>query len=1105
MNIKAPDIIRCFYYVWLMRKLLGIVGLLLWACEQENDQLLFSDITLSSGVNFTNSLTSTPDLNPYTYRNFYNGAGVAIGDINNDGLLDVYLTGNQVDNKLYLNQGNLEFKDITQEAGVGCSGVWSTGVTLADVNADGWLDIYVCKSGPPGSASNRHNELFINNGDLTFTEQAANYGLDITGLSVQAAFFDYDRDGDLDCYLLTNSFKSIGNFDLIENHRQIPDPDGGGNKFFRNDGNRFVDITTTAGIYHSNIGFGLGITLGDFNDDSWVDIFVSNDFFERDYLYINDKTGGFQESLVDYFESISMGSMGADFADLDGDGHNELFVTEMLPETLSRKKSKVLFESWDKYQTVAAQGYYHQFTRNVLQKKISNSHYAEIGRLAGVAASEWSWGALLFDMDNDGNRDIFIANGIYKDLLDRDYLTYSNDPENVRQLLQDEKGGILQLLDLMPSSQYPNFAFKNEGNLKFVNQGSEWGLGEPMYSSGSAYGDLDNDGDLDLIINNINSPARVYRNNSDTARFKSVSMTLSSAGRNRFLVGTQVKAYGSGRVFSGDNYTVRGYQSSVQPTITLGVGADVTKLDSLVIYWPHGDYSVIYSLSVNHHYHFEYESMNRFKLNVKQSDDAMPFSLHRVDSSIDYQGSGLLDFNRERLLPLMYSTECPALIKADIDADGLPEVYLGGGKDQPGTFFHFGEAIQKKQLDEFKLYSLSEETEGVFFDADKDGDLDFYFATGGRFYPTISSAQRDRLFLNLGNGRFQESITPLPLPDFSTSKVLPIDFDQDGDLDLIVTERFDPFNYGRGGRGYLLQNNGRGEFSEVTKNFAPDLLNQQMIADGVVADYNQDGWQDLVLVGDWMPVTFLRNNLGKLEADNNYNFKASTGWWNTIESADLNRDGIPDFVIGNHGKNSFFQPGIRMYVHDFDENGAVEQIFCSSVGGRYTPIIDKDDLVSQIPSLKKSLIYYKDYQGKYVEDILGQEMTSQATVFEAQVLASSMVLSSSQGYHLFELPQEAQYSPIHAVLLDDFDGDGIVDMVAGGNQYRVKPQFGRFDASQGWFFKGQLEGASFQFLTGVSLGIPGEIRDIELIEVNGDKFLIFAKYDDKLEIYRVGD
>src|SRR6478736_4659929 len=468
---------------------LGLM-LLLWGCSSDKSQkpTQFTDVTTEGGISFRNELTFTERLNPYTYRNFYNGAGVAIGDINNDGLLDIYFAGNQVDNKLYVNQGNLSFKDITDSAGVACAGVWSSGVTFVDINADGYLDIYVCKSGDPDSP-HRNNELFINNGNLTFTEQSKEYGLDVTGLSVQAAFFDYDKDGDLDCYLLTNSIRSVGNYDLVKGQREIPDPKGGGNKFFVNENGKFRDFSEEAKIYRSNIGFGLGITLGDFNNDSWTDIFVSNDFFERDYLYINNQRGAFTESLTDYFQSISMGSMGADFADMDNDGSPELFVTEMLPDSLNRKKTKTVFENWNKYQLNLQNGYYHQFSRNVLQKKMGKNSYAEIGRLAGVAATEWSWGALLFDMDNDGRRDIFIANGIYKDLLDRDYLAFTGTDENIRNIIKNEKNPIVKLIELMPSSAFSNYAFRNDGGLHFKNMAGEWGLGEPMFSSGSVYGD----------------------------------------------------------------------------------------------------------------------------------------------------------------------------------------------------------------------------------------------------------------------------------------------------------------------------------------------------------------------------------------------------------------------------------------------------------------------------------------------------------------------------------------------------------------------------------------------------------------------------------------
>lgn len=1064
-------------------------------------QLLFSDITDESGVNFINKLDFTPDFNPYTYRNFYNGAGVAIGDINNDGLLDIYLTSNQVGNRLYLNEGNFRFKDITTQAGVKADGSWSTGVTMVDINADGLLDIYVCKSGAPDGPK-RHNELFINNGDLTFSEKSADYGLNITGLAVQAAFFDYDRDGDLDCYLLTNSFKSIGNFDLVKDRRAIPDPDNAGNKFLRNDNGKFTDFTRQAGIYSSNIGFGLGITLGDFTSDGWIDIYISNDFFERDYLYVNNKNGTFSEALPDYFESISAGSMGADFADLDGDGYNELMVTEMLPDSLERKKSKIHFESWEKYQEGVMNGYHYQFARNTLQKRMSNGSYKEIGRMAGVAATEWSWGALLLDMNNDGKRDMFVANGIYKDLLDRDYLSYSVSSEASRELLADRETGILRLIERMPSSHFTNYAFKNEGELKFTNVSKEWGFGQTMYSSGAAYGDLDNDGDLDLVISNINSPAKLYRNNTDTAALKSITFSFFSRTKNTQMVGTKVEAFANGQIYSGDNFTVRGYQSSVQPLVTLGIGT-ASQIDSLIIYWPDGTKSKDYNLPANKKYTYEFESLKRARA-MDDTRKLASFCLQPTESNIRHTGSGFSDFSRDRLLPIMYSNEMPKLVKGDVNSDGVDEIYMGGGKDQAGVLLQFKNGITYTHPFQQKDFSLAEETKGVFFDADGDKDLDFYFATGGRFFPTISEAQKDRILINEGNGKFIETDHPLPMVNFATSVVIPFDFDKDGDNDLFVAERFDPFRYGMGGRGYLLQNDA-GRFSDITEKYAPELLHTGMITDGLVVDYDRDGWDDLVLVGDWMPIMIFRNTKNAfLNVSHELNLSNTEGWWNAIETDDVNGDGIPDFVIGNHGKNSFFKEGDRVYINDFDGNGSIEQIFCTSIGGRYYPILDRDELLAQIPALKKNLLFYREYKSKTIDDIFDAATLSKTIIREVKLLSSVLLLSEEKGYKTVMLPPQAQYSPIHALLWQDLDGDMISDLIVGGNQFQVKPQFGRYDASDCFFFKGHLiNNKDYTFGAGISLGINGQVRDIQYLDLNDEKFILFAKYDDNLEVFKI--
>jgi len=579
------------------------------SCDKSSDTL-FTEISEQAGIEFNNNLTYTEEFNPYTYRNFFNGAGVALGDVNNDGLLDIYFTGNLVDNKLFLNKGDNQFEDVTITAGVACPNVWSSGATFVDINGDDLLDLYVCKSGKPGGA-NRHNELFINNGDLTFTESANEYNLDIEGLSTHAAFFDYDKDGDLDVYILTNSGKAVGvGFDLVKDQREIPDPNGG-NKFLRNDGDTFTDITLEAGIYSSEIGFGLGITLGDFNNDSWTDIFVSNDFFEKDYLYINNTQGGFDESGELYFESMSMGSMGADMADLNNDGLQEIMVTEMLPRTLSRQRTKTMFENWNKYQAAVNKGYHHQFSRNVLQRNTGNNHFLEIGRYAGVAASEWSWGALMFDMNNDGLRDIFISNGIAKDLLDRDYLNFMANADAVRQMIKEDKNVIEELLSKIPSERVSNSALINQGQFQFKDAASNLGLAAPTFSSGSAYGDLDNDGDLDLVVNNIDAASSIFLNNSDTSNHRSIQFNLKGEKLNKNAVGSRVSVWSQGAVYYAEKFPSRGFQSSVSHNLTFGVG-NCSVIDSLKITWTNGTNSIFKNLKTNKFYTFNEHDSKKY-------------------------------------------------------------------------------------------------------------------------------------------------------------------------------------------------------------------------------------------------------------------------------------------------------------------------------------------------------------------------------------------------------------------------------------------------------------------------------------------------------------
>ena len=1089
-------------HFFIMRALLFFLStaLFLSACSNKTDKQLFEEVSETSGLSFLNELEYTENLNPYTYRNFYNGAGVALGDVNNDGLLDVYMTGNLVDNKLFINQGNWQFEEVAVKAGVNCPNIWSSGATFVDINADGWLDLYVCKSGPP-SGENRHNELFINQKDGTFKEQSAEYGLNFMGLSTHAAFFDFDKDGDLDCYLLNNSIRSVGvGQDVVEGRREIPDENGNGNKFLRNDNGVFIDITLEAGIFSSSIGYGLGITLNDFNSDGWTDIFISNDFFEKDYLYINNQNGGFVEDGESYFQSLSMGSMGADASDLNNDGRPELMVTEMLPQDRQRKKTKTFHETWDKYQLNVSKGYYHQFSRNVLQTSLDGNQFTEVGRLSGLSATEWSWGALIFDMDNDGMKDIFISNGIYKDLLDRDYLNFMANDEKVRSMIKEEGQAIKKLIDIMPSAPVVNAAYLNQGNLNFQASSSALGLGKPSFSNGSAYGDLDNDGDLDLIVNNVNMASFVYKNNSDSATHKSIRLRLKGSEQNTFAIGAKVVAFTSQGIVTAENFPSKGFQSSVDPVLHLGLG-NINSVDSLYIYWPTGGLSKVNALTSNKTYTFDQSKMevlpeSGFKAKVTPilKKSSAVYGLNFTHKENDF-----VDFDRERLLFQMYDNDGPSLAIADVNGDGVQDVFVGGAKEQTSALF-LGDNLNftKSSNLAFERDSISEDTSVLFFDCDNDGDQDLYVASGGRAFSTSSSALMDRLYVNDGEGNFTKSATALPFKEFvSTSVVKAADFDLDGDLDLFVGERFHPFNYGRDGRGFVFQNNGKGEFTDVTEAVAPSLLSIGMVTDAQWADINGDGQPDLIVVGDWQPINiFINNGAEGFQRDV---LPKTSGIWNSLAVLDVDNDGDLDFVAGNHGKNSLLKPRLRMYINDFDGNGMTEQIICEEINGKFYPIAEIDELVKQMPILKKKALFYKEFAKLSIDELFSSEVLSKAQMTEVDLLLTSLFLNEKGKFNKVDLPNEAQYSPTYAIAAEDLNGDGYKDLILGGNQFLVKPQFGRFDGSKGLVLLGSKDG--FATNNAFFLSTDGQIRDIKTISVGDKKLILFAINNGPIEVY----
>jgi len=1086
-----------------MRKLLNICWIVLLgilACEPSKRDIYSSGTTLfqllpssSTGITFSNDLHYTEDFNPYTYRNFYNGGGVGLGDINNDGLLDIYFCGNQVDNKLYLNKGNFKFEDITDKAGVACHGVWSSGVAIVDINGDGWQDIYVCKSGKPGGR-NRHNELFINNGDLSFTEQSAAYGLNTLGLSTHAAFFDYDRDGDLDCYLLNNSIRTVGAYDLRKDLRLIPDTLGG-NKLLRNDEGHFVDVSRQAGIYSSAIGFGLGVSVGDLNGDTWPDLYVSNDFFERDYLYLNQKDCTFKESIESAMSEISLNSMGADIADADNDGLPEVFVTDMLPETDARYKTKTTFENWEKYQRNLQNGYHHQFIRNVFQWNRGNLKFSEISRYAGVYATDWSWGALICDFDMDGYKDIFVANGIYKDLTDQDYLNLYNDPETILGLMKKENQVILKLIDAIPSEKIPNYAFKNSGDLTFKNKASDWGLAEPSFSNGSAYGDLDNDGDPDLVVNNVSMPSFVYRNNlNDHVSAHYLQFELTGKGKNTKAIGTQITLFKDQQKFFQEVHPMRGFESCVDPRPLFGLGT-ISMVDSIHFTWPDGHFQSLGATATNQVIKLsQTENLNAVAESTAQFSNILtPVTLPGLD--FVHQENTFNDFERDRLLFHMISREGPALAIADFNGDHLDDIYLGNAMNALSTLFiqQKNGSFIKKSVPAFETDKGSEDTDAIGFDADGDGDQDLYVCSGGNEVPVGSSLLADRLYFNDGKGNFTKSPQILPTFNFeSSSCVKSCDYDRDGDMDLFVGIRLVPFNYGVPCNGYILQNDGKGNYKLLE---VPALKKIGMITDAAWTDIDGDQDQDLIVVGEWMPVTVLINENNSFHnATNDFGLLQTTGLWQSVIAGDLDGDGDQDLVAGNWGlntriKSNPLQPA-QLTINDFDQNGSAEQILSVFNGDQAYPLTLRQDLVSQMPGLKKKYLRFESYKNQTLENIFTPAQLDNAINLSCSTGVTTIYYNQDHRFLSKPLPMEAQLAPVFSILMDDLNGDGLPDLVLGGNFSGSKPEIGSY-MSQGLSVYIQTSEREFEYQN-QHKALHQEIRNIRKLKIGLSGYIIAA-------------
>jgi hypothetical protein len=1072
------------------------------SCEEEikETQKTFELLSeLESGISFSNDLDYDNDFNVYRYRNFYNGGGVAIGDINNDSLPDIYFISNQKSNKLYLNKGDLKFEDITEKALVKGSRPWSTGVSMVDINADGFLDIYVCNSGDL-QGENKQNELFINNGDLTFTESAAAYNLDDKGFSTHASFFDYDKDGDLDVYILNNSYQAIGSFNLKKNERPKRDLLGG-DKLMENVDGKFVDVSEKAGIYGSVIGFGLGVTVGDVNNDGWEDIYVSNDFFERDYLYINNQNGSFSEQLENQITSISGASMGADMADINNDGFNDIFVTEMLPSEYDRLKTVTTFEDWNKYQLRVNNGYYHQFTRNTFQLNNSNNSFSEIGRFSGVEASDWSWGALLFDMDNDGLKDLFIANGVYRDLTNQDYLNYISNEEVLKSITANNEVDYAKLIEIIPSNKLKNHAYKNLGNLRFENYDTS-GLQMESFSNGSAYGDLDNDGDLDLVVNNLSMNAFVYKNTSiENNQGAYVKFVLKGDKQNTNAVGAKILI--DEHTISFENQPVRGFQSSMDVRPNIGLNND----DSISgkILWPSGKLTFFKNLTVNQTVTFDERDA---EVTVEENNTVEPSLFKKSEEQIPFihEENRFVDFDRDRLLNHMCSTEGPKMSMADLNGDGQNDIFIGGSKDSaPVLLISENGSFKVKEQKAFELNKTSEDAQSLFFDADGDGDQDLYVCSGGVEFSKYSTSFFDRLYFNDGLGNFELSDQKLPATNVvhSTATVAASDIDGDGDLDLFVGERIVPLQYGQPCSGFLLENDGKGNFTEITSKIAKELSNIGMITDALFQDIDKDGDNDLVVIGEFMGIEIFENKQGSFSKISDTSLSNQKGWWNTIKAADLDNDGDIDFILGNHGLNSRFKASeskpITLWSKDFDKNGFIDPVLSfKSDDGKDYPYALRHNLIDQMKGLTKKFPDYESFKNAGIRDIFSAEELKESLQLEVNTLSSVILINNGNfSFEIKNLPVQAQLSTIYGITTSDFDKDGDLDIVLGGNLYNVKPEVGRYDATYGVYLenKGNMNFESTP--NGKGLKVNGEIRDMAVDQNR----LIITRNNDSLAIY----
>ncbi|WP_242205230.1 VCBS repeat-containing protein [Aestuariivivens insulae] len=1067
------------------------------------------------GMGFKNTIPESAEMNSMTYEYYYNGGGVSVGDVNKDGLPDVFFTGNVTPNKLYLNLGGFKFKDITKAAGVWDSPSWTTGTTMVDINNDGILDIYVCRSGKLPEAQ-RANLFFVSKGLSTqnipiYEESATKLGLADTGYGTQALFFDFDKDGDLDMFLLNHNV-NVKPFFNIEKIKRTRDPNVG-DKLFRNDNGIFVDVSEKAGIISNELGYGLGVSAGDLNQDGWPDLYVANDYSEHDFLYINQQDGTFKEETKSSFGHQSNYAMGTDIADINNDGLMDIAVLDMVSEDNYGKKTSMSSMNEELFFAHVKNGFHYQYMHNTLQLNRGNLHFSEIGQYSGMSNTDWSWAPLFLDIDLDGIQDLFVTNGLKRDFRNNDFRNYKKKAiaEAEKQANVNKKALIESLVNLTPQKQLVNYVYKGHNNLKFENKVSEWGIAVKSFSNGLAYGDFDNDGDLDLVVNNVDEEPFIYKNNSvDQHLGNYLTLSLKGSENNSSGIGAQVRVYNERTFQTKEMYTTRGYQSSVEPIIHFGFKGSKS-IDSLEITWPDDKKQTLYNVATNQKLVLDCKNAISKPSKIKDIADNYLFSTDSANSlGLDFQHkeNEFNDFEREVLIPHRMSRLGPHASVGDINNDGLNDIYVGGAQGQAGAVFMQTNESSFKRINQPALVNDKqyEDMGSLLFDVDADGDNDLYVVSGGNEFVNGHKLYTDRLYIN-NNGIYNKSVK-IDGSSQSGSQVKAFDFDGDGDLDVLSVGRQFPGRYPSPTTSKLFLNE-HGVLKDATLELAPDLVNIGMITDFSWTDYDTDGDIDIILVGEWTGVVFLENNNGVFKKDEGITgIEHTTGWWNAIAGSDFDGDGDIDYIIGNNGLNYKYKASIEapfeVFANDFDNNGKFDIVLSYHEKGNLYPLRGRECSSQQMPSIKERFPTYHEFASANLSDVYGTDQLQNALHYSVYSFASVYVENKgNKSFEVRPLPISAQFSAVNAIEVFDFNDDGHLDVLLAGNNYQSEVETTRNDASMGTLLLGDGKGG-FSNLDNTKTGLylNGDLRDMKLITLgNGDKGLLSVYNNDKLRFH----